>query len=416
MKNILVIDVQYGYLDDSNRQLVSKLKEYFRKNKFENSIFTMFVTNYKDNFYKNMFWEGIYDKQEQKIAVKKPMHSKVFKKKNYGLTPSIYKYLKEKNITEIELCGINIMGAIYVIAKQLQRLGINVVLKNEFVFKSKVDNMQFDINYMPNILKTINGFYFGDMLYNAYKNKNANDNFPYVKKQVDITDGTILSFAVIEWLISSKQETQELFKILNYYYKLFPNKDNKIYTQDYAIWAENGCRTFRVSDDNLALRMCNIIGWYAKSLEQIDELIKKGIVPLNNSADSECGSRILCYTLYLLRSGANRFNILKYISKYFNLNFKASINDLIKQKQPATCTNIAYLVVLIFAQTSTYKDAINTALAFDCDQKTLTLATSVIAESYYRNMPYYEIFDCRKSLPEKFQKLLMKFIYYCKRY
>ena len=416
MKNILVIDVQYGYLDKTNNQIITLINDYLKKNKFDNSIFTMFVTNYKDNFHKNLFWDGIYDKEEQKIAVKKPMHSKVFKKKSYALNQSIYQYLKENNITEIELCGINIFDSLYVIANQLKRSGIKVVLLPELIFKSKIDNIQYNIDYMPNILKSINGFYFGDMLYNAYKTKKQNDEFPYIKDKVEISDTTILSFAVIDWLINTKQNTQDLFNIIKHYYKLFPNKNNQIYTKNFATWAENGCRSYRTSDDTVALRLCNIIGWYGKNPQHIDLLIKKAVMPVNNNPDAEFGARLLCYTLLLLRAGCNRLNLLKHIKKYFDLDFDVNINEAIKTKQPTSCTNIAYLSILIFAQTTNFKEAINLALKLDNSKKDLALATTIIAESYYRNLPYHKIYNCRIKLPEKFQNLLMSFIKYCQRY
>lgn len=412
MKNIIILDVQKGYLDNKNNELIEKLNLYLKTNNFNHVIFTMITTNFKDNLYKNIFWDGIYDKQEQKIALKKPMHSKVFKKKVPSLTMPILNYLKENNITQIELCGLNNFNSINLATKILKTHNIQVTILNDYIYNSKIENMKDNVDYMPNILKTLNGFYFGDMIFHAYKSRSKTDTFPYLKQNTAFSDCTILSCAMIEWLINTQHESKDMLNTVNYYYKLFPNKNNETYTQNFEAWAKNGCRTFRHANDNIALRMCTPISWYARTLEQIDLLIKNGVLPIQNNSDAELGSRLICYAIFLLRIGANRFNLAKKLKKYFNMDFFSDISTLVKQKQEPTCTNIAYLSILIFTQTSTYIDALKTALNFDCDKKVLLCTTSIIAEFYYRCLPHYDIFNCRKNLPPKFVNLLMEFSNY----
>lgn len=414
MKNIIVVDVQYGYLDEYNCNCVFKIRTYLETHKFDNVFFTAFTKDFED-LEKHMFWEGFTDKNLQRIAVKKPMGSKTFEKKNYALSTFFCKYLSLNNIREVELVGINVTNSIQNIQKQLRDINIKAELVDDLVFESNVQHRQKDITYMPNILSTINGFYYADALYNAYKSKSQGAKFPYIKNEIEFSPTTMLNFAIIEWLSGANQERTDFFKILNYYYKLFPEKQS-LYPADYSVWAKNGCRTYRVCDDTLALKMCSIVGWYGGTMQHIDDLLEKCVIPVNYSEDAEQGAKMLCYTILFIRLGYSKKQIKDKLKKIFQLDFDAKISSQMIGKMSKNCINTAYLSILIFLQTDDFDTSIKKSLSYDTFGESLTISTITLSEAYYKNIPHELIFLCRSKLPPKFQSLLMNFTTICRRF
>lgn len=403
----MILNMQKGLIEESNQYIINSLNNYLNKNVFEHIIFTTSIFHNKDNQNKNILPDGMFSKHEQQLAIKKPVHAVVFKNKVCSLNQNIIDYLKYNNIEKIELCGINHFNSINQIATTLNNLNIKVSILNQYTHDSKIHNT--DEEYITNILSTPNGFFIGDMLYNGYAlNKNL-DEFPFLKNCQEFSDVTILSCAMIEWLLHSKHDSNDMLNIVNYYYKLFPNHNGKVYTSEFEAWAQNGCRIFRNNNDNIALRFCSPIGFYANKFNDIDDLINYGVLPLQNNYDALMGSRLICYAIYLLKIGANRLNLTKYLKKHFNMDFLIDINLLKNAKQDSSCTNIAYLAILIFTQTSTFFDSIKSALQFDCDNKTLLCTTLTLSAYYYKKIPHQDFINCRKKLPEKFIKLIMEF-------
>ncbi|MBQ7884643.1 MAG: isochorismatase family protein [Clostridia bacterium] len=410
MSNILVVDTQKGFINDSNKSIVLKINEYLKSNEFNHVIYTKFVTHHKDNTYKNIFWDGLYEKDEQKIAVKKLTNSKVFKKKSHGLPNTVLKYIKENNIKDIEICGVDNDGAINLICLTLKNLGVNVNLLTSLVCKSSLSGKRDKVDYITNLIKTANGFYVGDMIGGAYKAKMGNDEFPYVNNKTEFSDCTVLSMAVIEWLLGAKYEPREMLKILSYYYKFYPNKNDAVYNKNYALWAQNGCRSYRICNDNVAVRMCSPIGWFASTLQQIDELIVQGIVPVNNSQDAQMGARLICYIIWYMRKGVAKNELIKFLKRHFDENIFVGIEKSLKNLQyEQNATNTAILAIMTFVETKSYEEALKKVLEYNIESEALASIVSALAEVYYKNLPFACFNNCKQLLPEKLKKLLGEF-------
>lgn len=409
MANILVVDVQKGYINDDNKYIIPKINEYLKSKKFENSLYTKFITHHKDNLYKSIFWDGIYDKELQKLAVKKLMYSKEFKKKCHGLTRFALKYIQEKNIKDIEICGIDNDGSISYINKMLQSRGINSKIIDSLVCPSRVYQDRLDINYPPNLVETINGFYVGEIIGNAYKNRLDDEAYPYGIDRATYSDCTVLTCATLEWLLSSKKEPATMFNILSYYNRFYPFK-NYSGIRQFANWVQNGCRTYRMCEDNIAIRMCAPIGWYSRSFDEVDELIKSAILPANNSEDAYYGARLYTYAVRMLTKCLHKKMLTKKLSDFFDVDWSISIEQrLANFKECASTTNTALLAITIFNNISSYKEAIQTTLALNHEPELLTSLVSALAEAYYFNLPYEDFIVCKTRIPDKFKKVIFTF-------
>ncbi len=121
MKNIIVVDMQKGFINDNNKFLIDKIEEYLKNNNFDNVFFTRYVNHINSPFVKLLNWNGMIDKKEQEFAINFDNYNNasIFTKTGYGLSENIIKTLKEKNISEIEIVGTDIDACVLCIAFNL---------------------------------------------------------------------------------------------------------------------------------------------------------------------------------------------------------------------------------------------------------------------------------------------------------
>lgn len=390
MKNILIVDVQKGYVDERHNQFIKNLNKYLKSNIFDTVVYTRFVTNHENDEYKNVKWFGLYDKTERKLAVKK-IKGKTFNKRCHGLTPTIIKYLKDQNVKEIELCGLDNLGSIELIENLLKKNEIHVEPLKDLITSSKIVLLPETEPYQFQI-KTLNGFYIGDIVANNF---------------TTFTDETILSFAVIEWLLHSNKSTQEFQKILNYYFKLYPNINN-IYEEPFAKWLENGCRTYRVCESFDGAKILSSIGYYAECLGEVDDLVNATLSATHNTFIAKEGAKIICYAIWLLKFKTAKNELLSKLNNFFAYdftdNFEQSKNLFFNERTPI---NFARAVLCAFVNSKSFEDALKKAESYGFEQEALMSTTASIAEAYYAEVPHELIKKCREILPEKFKNLLI---------
>ncbi len=108
MKNIIVVDMQKGFINENNKHLVDKINTYLASNKFDNIFFTQCINNSQSPYTKILNWNGMADSDEQKIIINKQKQAKILTKDCYGISQKDIELLKSLNINEIEICGTDI--------------------------------------------------------------------------------------------------------------------------------------------------------------------------------------------------------------------------------------------------------------------------------------------------------------------
>lgn len=94
MKNIIIVDMQRGFINNHNKCLVKKINNYLQLNKFD-IIFTKCVNNSKSPFTNILNWGGVQNHLEQEIVVNVPENSRILIKNTYGISNENIKLLKK---------------------------------------------------------------------------------------------------------------------------------------------------------------------------------------------------------------------------------------------------------------------------------------------------------------------------------
>lgn len=108
MKNIILVDMQKGFINENNNHLVDKINTYLTSNKFDNIFFTQCINNSQSPYTKILNWNGMADSDEQKIIINNQKQAIILTKDCYGISQKDIELLKSLNINEIEICGTDI--------------------------------------------------------------------------------------------------------------------------------------------------------------------------------------------------------------------------------------------------------------------------------------------------------------------
>ena len=383
--DILIVDAQKGFIGENN-DYVKRVNNYLLSNNFDHAIYTKFVALNKDNKYEG----GLSDKEDIKIAVKRLPYSRVFIKRCHGLTELMIKYLRENNITEVQLCGVDNQGSLKLFYYELLRNGFKVNPLVDLMIASEKNLPCEDI--INNIRQNpVNSFYVSDLL--LYEVPTAT---------------SLVSFAFMEWLLGEHHTTNKFLNIIRYYYKLYPARLSDC-EPELVQWFKSGARVYRIGNGYDCLRFVSPIAHYARSVQEISELVEKSLTAIYNSNEAKEATKIFCSAIWLLKNNIHKKELLDKL----NTIFEMSVNDDItinceifdRERTPLSAVN---LVLSIFVNSNSMQDIIDETKNKNVYDKTISSAVIILAEVYYRD--YLNILsDYFTNMTDKFKKLLKNF-------
>ncbi len=137
-KNILIVDMQTGFLKQTDSCLIENINNYLLENKFNNVFYTKCTNTSKSPFTKLLKWNGLQDENEKEIAVLILKNGLILEKDQYALNQKHIKLFKKLKINEIEICGTDSDACVLAIAFQLFDNNIRpVILENLITTSSK---------------------------------------------------------------------------------------------------------------------------------------------------------------------------------------------------------------------------------------------------------------------------------------
>lgn len=136
MKNILVVDLQKGFINQNNKHIVEKIKEYICQKQTTNIFFTQCVNDDESPFVKILKWNGITNKEDQEFCFEIPKEAKIIKKNCYGLSKEDIQLFKDFGITEMEICGTDTDACCLAIAFNLFDNNIKPIILSDLCASS----------------------------------------------------------------------------------------------------------------------------------------------------------------------------------------------------------------------------------------------------------------------------------------
>lgn len=99
MKNIIIVDMQKGFICDNNREIISKINTYLKNNEFDNIFFTKCTNNSSSPYTNILNWHGMTNPNDQEIIIEIPNKAQVITKNCYGISQYDIEIFKKLNIS-----------------------------------------------------------------------------------------------------------------------------------------------------------------------------------------------------------------------------------------------------------------------------------------------------------------------------
>ena len=136
-KLLLVIDMQNAFINNKTKHIFKKINSLFDSNTYDNVIFTRFINSEDSLWYKKLNYKRCIDEVDNIIPFNTKDHLIMDKKIYSAYNEELVNFIKENNIDEIYLCGIDTGACILKTALDLFDSGYNVFVLKDYCASTK---------------------------------------------------------------------------------------------------------------------------------------------------------------------------------------------------------------------------------------------------------------------------------------
>ncbi|MED3763847.1 ADP-ribosylglycohydrolase family protein [Ureibacillus sp. FSL K6-8385] len=227
---------------------------------------------------------------------------------------------------------------------------------------------------------------------NNYKNKD----FDLFTKDCKVTDDSIMTLAVAKAIMETEKKFKPSYRNINPAYYLEIEKSSVQYMQEigrkypncgyggmFKKWVYSDKPEPYNSFGNGAAMRISPVGFAAETEKEVTLLSKAVTRVTHNHQEGIKGAEAVAVSIYMARNGFSKEEIRRKIeSNYYPLDFTIDeIRDSYGFK--LSCQETVPQAIKAFLESTSFEDAVRTAVSIGGDSDTLAAISGAIAESYY---------------------------------
>lgn len=218
--------------------------------------------------------------------------------------------------------------------------------------------------------------------------------FKLFNKQSTVTDDTVLTMAIAEWMLERDKNTP--LETLLKWGSLYPNAG---YGSSFKAFRDAQTQMNPGSTHNGAAMRVSSVGFLAESLEQCLELARESALPSHDSPQAIAGAQATAAAIFLARTGSSKDEIRDYITDKFGYDLKRSLDDVREEvlyarsiRETDYNTYHDRLIgaepavqdaIIAFLEGNSYEEVIRHAIYIGGDADTEAAIAGGIAAAYY---------------------------------
>lgn len=243
------------------------------------------------------------------------------------------------------------------------------------------------------------GAIIGDIVGSRFEFNNYRDkDFELFTDDCQVTDDSIMTLAVAKAIMEAEKKLESSFAGCDYdsdYYSLVEGMTIK-YMQEIGrkypncgyggmflqwIFSDNP-KPYNSFGNGAAMRISSV-GFIARTASEASRLSKAITGITHNHGEGIKGAEATAVAIFMARRGCTKGEIRNKInSSYYSLNFTIDeIRDTYQFNE--TCQETVPQAIVAFLESTSFEDAIRTAISVGGDSDTLAAITGSIAEAYY---------------------------------
>ena len=134
MNLLLVIDLQKEFINEFTKKSISEISNLINSKKFDKILFTKFINNKDNPIFKKLNWGGCMNEESSKICIDVENNYVMDKETYTAYNEELIGYIKNNDIKNIYLCGIDIDCCVLVSALNLFENNYNVYILKDYCY------------------------------------------------------------------------------------------------------------------------------------------------------------------------------------------------------------------------------------------------------------------------------------------
>lgn len=229
---------------------------------------------------------------------------------------------------------------------------------------------------------TVLGAIVGDFVGSRHEFASAKTkDFELVHERCRVTDDSILTFAVAEWVLRGTD-------LVTRFHELVADHPRAGWGSMFYQWASAGRRNPYNSFGNGAAMRASPTGWAYDSLEDTLAAAADSARVTHDHAEGIKGAQATALAIFLARTQRDKAVIRREITERFGYDLARTV-DAIRPtyRFDETCQGTVPEAIVAFLDASDFEDAIRNAVSLGGDADTLACIAGGIAHAYYGGVP-----------------------------
>lgn len=253
------------------------------------------------------------------------------------------------------------------------------------------------------------GAIIGDVVGSVYEFHNhRSKDFPLVTSRSFFTDDTVLTIALMDWVMHSKERTPE--SVVKYFQKWGRKYPNSGYGLRFSSWLwSNDPKPYRSYGNGSAMRI-SPIAYMANNENQLFEYCDLVTGVTHNHPEGMKGARAIALAIWMALEGRTKEDIYDMAVSYYPEIKDFDYEDLKKnyyfnETSQNTCPQALYCFLI----SKDFEDCLRTSVSIGGDTDTLCAMSCAIAEAFYNDVPEQLYKDVFYKLSEEMQEIVKEF-------
>lgn len=226
--------------------------------------------------------------------------------------------------------------------------------------------------------------------YSATKSKD----FPLLHPSCTVTDDSLLSVAVAEWLMYG-------IDLVSRFHDLVATYPGAGWGMMFVRWATAGKREPYHSFGNGAAMRVSPVGWACSSLEETLTAAAESASVTHNHPEGIKGAQATAFAIYLARTTRDKELIRREVAARFGYDLDRTVDTIRPTYRfDETCQRTVPEAIIAFLDATDFEDALRNAVSLGGDADTLACIAGGIAHAHFRSVPEALSTPALRSLPE----------------
>lgn len=239
------------------------------------------------------------------------------------------------------------------------------------------------------------GAIVGDFVGSIYEYRGIkHKDFPLLQPECTVTDDSLLTVAVAEWLMYG-------IDLVTRFHDLVAAYPAAGWGAMFHDWAAAARRTPYQSFGNGAAMRVGPVGWAFATLDETLAAAAEAAAVTHNHPEGIKGAQATAAAMYLARATGDKAVIRREVARRFEYDLNRTVASIRPTYEfNETCQGTVPEALVAFLDATDFEDALRNAVSLGGDADTLACIAGGVAHAYYGRVPEHLAAPALASLPE----------------